>query len=232
MKKFLFVIFLALLLVGCGVPQDEYNSAMESAQKEIGRLEGQLETAQSELNETKNEIEQLSSEIDIANLELESIQNELSTTNTEVERLVIIETDYYSVTEVLSNTHALYDDLMIDYEDLESKHKTALSQKSLAESKLSQHKCSTQLSNMKYEGILDVSTILMGWYARQSHVDMVHNSYRDTIWNNTDTKIHSINYRHTDGNSYVDHFLVYFDEFGWEKGVYWLSEQCWLTGGP
>jgi len=229
MKKLIVLVIVTLFLVGCGVPEEDY----QAAQEQITALETQLKDAKTNLESANTEIETLSSELKITQDQLTSTSDELTTVETEVERLTLVETEYFSVTETLSDTQSALNKLIIDYDALEDEKNGALRAKRAAETELGKHICDTQISNMKYTNIMDISTQLMGWYATRSYVDMVHGSYRDTIWNNTDTKIHSIRYRHADdGETYVDHFLVYFDEFGWKKGVYWLSEQCWLAGGP
>jgi len=82
---------------------------------------------------------------------------------------------------------------------------------------------------MKYENILDASTILAAWWARQPGVERVQGTYRDTIWSNANTKIHAIRYiASEDHKPYVEHFLVYFREFGMKPAVFWVGGQCWL----
>ncbi len=225
MKKILFVVFLALLLVGCGVPEANHSAALA----EIQNLQNQLENTQNELDASIAEVEQIATNLEMAKVEY---TEEIDAMNSEIEKLKEIETEYFVILDEKENAQAEFDALTESYDELNSKFRIALADRSKAESELAVHRCDVQIDDMQYDGILDISTILMGWLARRNYVDMVHNSYRDTIWNNTDTKIHSIRYRHTDGKSYVDHFLVYFDEFGWTEGVFWLSEQCWLADGP
>lgn len=128
------------------------------------------------------------------------------------------------------------DNLQNDFVDVDEKYKeymktasaVSYENKKLTE-EIGELICDETIEDMQYNSILNVSEIISGWMARRPKVERIHNTYRDTIWNNTDTKIHSVRYLHKDGNTYVDHFLVYFDEFGWEEGVFWLSGQCWLT---
>lgn len=57
------------------------------------------------------------------------------------------------------------------------------------------------------ENILGASTILSAWVARQDWSEKVRRAYRDTIWNNANTKIHGIMYVSSeDGEEYVDLF--------------------------
>jgi hypothetical protein len=215
LKRIILFLMILLLLVGCGISKEEY----ANSQEEVQRLKDELVNVQGELENMT--------------VELDKVMGEYTSAKDEIARLSIIESSYHSTTQTLSETQIEYEELSTKYDDLIKNHnKIVLENKSL-ESQLSNHICSEEISNMKYENILDVSTILAGWYTLQPDIDVVHGTFRNTIWSNTDTKIHTVRYRSSeDGESYVDHFLVYFDEFGWEEGVYWLSEQCWLTGGP
>jgi hypothetical protein len=94
---------------------------------------------------------------------------------------------------------------------------------------LRRYVCDQQIDDMEYEDILDISTILSGWWATQPGVERVQGSYRDTIWSNAMTKIHAIRFVSSeDHQPYVEHFLVYFDELAMEHGVFWIGHQCWL----
>jgi chromosome segregation ATPase len=89
--------------------------------------------------------------------------------------------------------------------------------------------CSQKLSSMKYNNLIDASTIMSAWWAQQPNVKRVTGSYRDKIWSNALTGIHGINYIYeVDNQEYVEHFLVYFDDFGMKPGVFWIKGQCWL----
>jgi outer membrane murein-binding lipoprotein Lpp len=89
--------------------------------------------------------------------------------------------------------------------------------------------CQDEITDMKYENILDASTIMAAWWARQPDVERVQGTYRDSIWSNADTKVHAVRYISSDdGQPYVEHFLVYFPEFDMNPGVFWVKGQCWL----
>lgn len=158
--------------------------------------------------------------------ELVSVINELAIANNKIENLRQENDEYEQVIEELQ---AEYDELKKSNDDIKQEKSSLQAEKLKLEREINSFKCTESLADMQYETILNVSDILSGWMARQSYVVRTNYTYRDTIWNNTDTKIHSVQYLHDDGNTYVDHFLVYFDEFGWTEGVFWLSGQCWLT---
>ena len=140
-----------------------------------------------------------------------------------------LEEDGSNLEASLSNLQIEYDHLSGDNSDLNDELSSNKSELIIAKRDLARHICSEQITDMKYENIYDVSTILAGWWAKQDSVQSVQGTYRDAIWNNTDTKIHSVNFTSaSDQKQYVEHFLVFFDEFGWRHGIYWLSGQCWL----
>ena len=89
--------------------------------------------------------------------------------------------------------------------------------------------CEEELNPMTYDDILTVSSNLMAWVTYQPWADRSNMTVRDSVWNNTDTKLHGVHYTASeDGQRYLTWFLVYFDEFGWSEGVFWLDGQCWL----
>lgn len=89
--------------------------------------------------------------------------------------------------------------------------------------------CEEELAGMTYGDILTISSKLMAWVTNQSWAERSNMTTRDSVWTNTDTKLHGVHYTASnDGKRYLTWFLVYFDEFGWSEGVFWLSEQCWL----
>lgn len=165
--------------------------------------------------------------------ELESALSEISVLESQISQkdlnIVDLEDQTQSLIDSLNN-------LQNDFDELNEEHDTLLEEFSnkkhdlqKVQNQLSKHICYQQIDDMKYENIFDVSTILAGWWVKQPGVQSVQGTYRDHIWNNTDTKIHSVMFTSSDDNQpYVEHFLVFFDEFGWKEGIFWLSSQCWL----
>lgn len=191
-KKLIVVIVLVMLFMGaCGVPQEDYDTAVE----QTALLESSLTGYQIDQQQLEEQLLETEAKLNASTTSLSGLQNQ-------------------------------YDDLDIEYRDLDRTTKNTIQ---TIQSQLELHVCDQQLPDMRYESIMDVSTILQAFISGQEDTLRVSGTYRDTIWSNTQTKIHSIRYRSADDNEmYVDHFLVYFDEFGWGEGVFWISWQCWL----
>jgi ABC-type phosphate transport system auxiliary subunit len=175
--------------------------------------------SQSELDQAISQISDLEADIqekdsDIASLEtqLDGLEDAKLELDDEFEEL---QGEY----EVVS---AEKGELQLQYEEARRKVTSLTSQ-------LNDMVCDDQLDDMKYQNILDASTILSAWWARQPGVETVQGTYRDSIWSNADTKIHAVRFVSSqDHQPYVEHFLVYFDEFGMDPGVFWVGGQCWL----
>ena len=119
--------------------------------------------------------------------------------------------------------------LQIEYDELDDTYQEAKTQLNRLEVQLEDLQCDEKIPNMTYSDIFNSSTILSAWMADQSWVESVQGSYRDSIRNDVDSKIHAIRYISSNDNQpHVEHFVVYFDELGWEKGVFWIAGQCWL----
>ena len=176
-------------------------SDMETALQRVATLEAQSTAQAGTISDQNREINELSSENS-------DLQSELS-----------------SLQESYSALEGERDELQSKYDDARSSVTNLTSQLS----KLNKLICDEQIEDMKYENILDASTILAAWWARQPGVERVQGTYRDTIWSNADTKIHAIRYiASEDHKPYVEHFLVYFREFGMKPAVFWVGGQCWL----
>lgn len=94
---------------------------------------------------------------------------------------------------------------------------------------VAQYECEETLSDMQYDSIVDASTMLEAFVAQQDWSERVNGSYRDSIWSNADSKIHGVRYVDaSDHQPYVAYFMVYFDEFEFDRGVFWIDRQCWL----
>ena len=87
--------------------------------------------------------------------------------------------------------------------------------------------CDRKIENMSYDTILEATSRLEAYVNGEEFVQYTSGGYRDTIYDNADSKIHAIRYNHEDGNQYIMTFLVYFDEFGWEPSTLNVDYQCW-----
>lgn len=89
--------------------------------------------------------------------------------------------------------------------------------------------CKDQITGMSYTNVIDATNALKIWWSQQSGVRRVKDAYRDKIWSNALTGVHGIQYvLDDDGEEYVEHFLVFFNEFEMKPGVFWVKGQCWL----
>jgi outer membrane murein-binding lipoprotein Lpp len=170
--------------------------------------------SKSELESAIVEISELESQITQQESNIEELESQVQSLNESSDR---IQSDFDDLNED-------YDTLSEDKESLQIKYSDTSKELQAAEHLIGRLICDEKI-DMEYENIFDVSTILAGWWARQSQVESVKGTYRDHIWNNTDTKIHSVQFTSSqDHQPYVEHFLVFFDEFGWNTGVFWLSK--------
>ena len=129
----------------------------------------------------------------------------------------------------LESLQVSYDEVQSERDELQTIYDDARRKVTSLTSDINKLICDDQLTDMKYQNILDASTILSAWLVRQSNVETVQGTYRDSIWSNADTKIHAVRFVSSDDHKpYVDHFLVYFNEFGMKPGVFWVKGQCWL----
>ncbi len=172
----------------------------------------QLEAADGQLWWLQYQINNLEDDLSTSEVELESVESEKDDLNSKMEALQVS-----------------YDELQTSYEEVESKYSEARSKVTSLTSEVQKYVCDDQIDDMNYENILDASTIMAAWWAKQSDVERVQGTYRDSFWPNADTKIHAITYVSAEDNQqYVEHFLIYFREFGMNPGVFWVKGQCWL----
>lgn len=170
------------------------------------------DSALDEISTLKEEITESESTVQGLQDEVESLLDETNTLQSEYE---VLQSDFE---ELVEEKDLLSDDYI-----------SAITELTIAEGTLSRQICDLQIDDMVYENIYDVSTILAGWWVKQAGVYSVQGTYRDHIWSNADTKIHTVRFTSEDDyNPYVEHFLVFFEEFGWNEGIFWLSGQCWL----
>lgn len=83
--------------------------------------------------------------------------------------------------------------------------------------------------DMDYSSVAASLQDLKDFYSRQPNVERVTDGYTENLWNDTDSKIHTVVYiLEEDGQQYMDHFLVYLNEPGMNQGTFWVKKQCWL----
>ncbi|MFC2020469.1 hypothetical protein ACFLU1_01555 [Chloroflexota bacterium] len=89
-RRFLIVAVLIVssLAVSCGIPQEEYDTAVvakDSIQLELDSVQSQLKSIQSELESTQSEAESAQNELESIQSELESTQSDLEEINAELQ---------------------------------------------------------------------------------------------------------------------------------------------------
>jgi len=92
MVKRWFLVSVTLLLlglvVGCGIPQEQYDAVLaerDQAQQELQSLKAELATAQGQVSGLTSNLGKTKSELEAAQSELETAQSELETTKAELE---------------------------------------------------------------------------------------------------------------------------------------------------
>jgi seryl-tRNA synthetase len=200
-KVLISIAIVSILICGC-VAKSDYETAL-----------AQIDDLETQITEKETTIDTLEAQNQSLSESLDSHQSELDDLNT----------DY----EVLSDDYQL---LIEDNETLQEEYSDTKDELWSAYSQLNKLICDQTIDNMVYENIFDVSNTLADWWLEQPSVASVRGTYRDHIWSNADTKIHAVMFISANDNQpYVEHFLVYFDEFGMKPGVFWVGGQCWLN---
>ena len=89
--------------------------------------------------------------------------------------------------------------------------------------------CDDVLENMRYDNPVGTIAILEGWFATQSFVQEMQGTYSTTFWNDVESRIHTVRYISAeDGLTTTANFLIMFEEAGWQPGILWMTESCWL----
>ena len=89
--------------------------------------------------------------------------------------------------------------------------------------------CDDVLDNMRYDNPIGTIAILEGWFALQPVVQEMQGTYSTTFWNDVHSRVHTIRYISSeDGLTTTANFLIMFEEAGWQPGILWMTESCWL----
>jgi len=91
-RRFLLVVILlsSLLLLGCGIPQEEYDAVIaerDSLQVELGLVKSELDDKKSELLSVQTELASVQNELETTKSELQSVQNGLDAKKSEVQSM-------------------------------------------------------------------------------------------------------------------------------------------------
>jgi len=89
--------------------------------------------------------------------------------------------------------------------------------------------CEERPASMRYDSRIGTVAIVEGWFATQPFVQQMEGTYSVPFWNDVKSTIHTIRYISAeDGISTTANFLIMFEEAGWQPGVLWMTESCWL----
>jgi hypothetical protein len=89
--------------------------------------------------------------------------------------------------------------------------------------------CEDVLDNMRYDNPIGTIAILEGWFALQPFVQEIQGTYSTTFWSDVNSRIHTMRYIATeDGLTTTSTFLIMFEEAGWQPGILWMTESCWV----
>jgi len=89
--------------------------------------------------------------------------------------------------------------------------------------------CEQAPGRVRYDSAIGTIAIIEGWFASQPFVQEMQGTYSTTFWSDVNSRVHTIRYISTeDGLTTTDSFLIMFEEAGWQPGVLWMTESCWL----
>lgn len=124
----------------------------------------------------------------------------------------------------VENLTEQFSSLQLDYDAL-----LAASVSQSSEVPESNYLCEDGLENMRYDSAVGTIAILEGWFAMRPFVQEVQGTYSVPFWSDVNSRIHTIRYLSSpDGLTTTDTFLIMFEEAGWQPGVLWMTESCWL----
>jgi hypothetical protein len=136
-----------------------------------------------------------------------------------------LEYQIQDLTSTLENLRDEYDNLTAENQSL----KGQLSAIEQATSQSASYLCPVQIENMRYENSTGAIAILEGWFAVQPQVRLMQGTYSTSFWDKVSSRIHTIRYiSEEEGLTTTDSFLFMFEEAGWQTGLLWMTEQCWL----
>lgn len=89
--------------------------------------------------------------------------------------------------------------------------------------------CENEIGNVRYDTPVGTIAIVEGWFATQEFVQSMDGTYSTQFWTGVNSRIHTIRYTSAeDGLSTTANFLIMFAEAGWEPGILYLDNSCWL----
>jgi septal ring factor EnvC (AmiA/AmiB activator) len=219
-KRLIAGIFIAVLIVAAS---GAVAFAFNASSKRSDAL-SELVSANENLHTSKSEITELTRQLEAFDQEKSALAEQVASQGA---KLSEAQGKLNDATAQLTNALSKIEDLETAKKALESRLSKMNGTTSIMTRKIDFYECEDSL-DMDYSSVLAASSRLTAYVDGLSFVDHASTSYRDTVWNNTDTKIYGIRYVHEDKETYSMLFLVYCNELGWKKGVFYIDGQCWL----
>ena len=144
--------------------------------------------------------------VDTTDLEAHLIEKDI--------KIAALENQIQQLTDSLTQLQSDYDDLVAGAEEGAAMESSFL--------------CENRPETMKYQNPASTIAILEGWFALQPNVQEKKGDYTTIFWKDLDSRMHTVSYQNSDGQSDRVTFLIFFSEAGWEEGVLNMTDQCWL----
>jgi len=117
----------------------------------------------------------------------------------------------------------------VDELQLENAALLAASEGESDEGQPSSFMCENTIENVRYDTPVGTIAILEGWFATRDFVQSMDGTYSTQFWTGVNSRIHTIRYTAAeDGLSTTANFLIMFEEAGWQPGIMYLDNSCWL----
>jgi hypothetical protein len=89
--------------------------------------------------------------------------------------------------------------------------------------------CENPPASIRYDTPVGTIAIIEGWFATQPYVQSMEGTYSTQFWTGVNSRVHTIRYTSAeDGLSTTANFMIMFEEAGWQPGVLYMTDSCWL----
>lgn len=89
--------------------------------------------------------------------------------------------------------------------------------------------CEDRPASIRYDSVVGTVAIVEGWFATQPYVGTMEGTFSSVFWTGVKSRVHTIRYTTAeDGISTTANFMIMFEEAGWQPGVLYMTDSCWL----
>ena len=89
--------------------------------------------------------------------------------------------------------------------------------------------CEDRPASIRYDSVVGAIAIVEGWFATQPFVGTMDGTFSSVFWTGVQSRVHTIRYTSAeDGISTTANFMIMFEEAGWQPGVLYMTDSCWL----